>query len=243
MTATSPETPATDLVDGPILVVEDEKKIADLLRDYLVAAGFAVEWVDRGDAAVPAVRRLNPRLVLLDLMLPGRDGTDICRDIRAFSRVPVIMVTARVEEVDRVIGLEIGADDYVCKPFSPREVVARVRAVLRRGTPAPDGGTIRRGPLLLEDAARRVSVAGVILKLTPSEYDLLKVLMVRPGQVFSRAQLIRRVQGYDFEGYERTIDSHIKNLRKKIGEILPGANFIESVYGVGYRMGDGSEAE
>jgi len=217
-----------------ILIVEDERKIAELLRDYLVQDGFAVTSLNRGDEADAEVRAHPPDLILLDIMLPGKDGIAVCREIRAFSSVPILMVTARVEEIDRLLGLELGADDYICKPFSPREVVARVKAVLRRVNPETAVERLSAGPLLLDAAARRVSVSGADLHLTPSEFGLLQALMAQPERVFSRSDLISRVQGYAFEGYERTIDSHIKNLRRKIADHLPDETVIRTVYGIGY---------
>ncbi len=219
-----------------VLVVEDESKIAELLRDYLVTAGFLVTIVDRGDLAIAQVRKNAPALVLLDIMLPGMDGMDVCRQIRKFSTIPIIMLTARVEEIDRIIGLELGADDYVCKPFSPREIVARVKAVLRRSQPQPVEPQLKAGPISMDCAAREVIVRGKPVSLTPNEFSLLKALMARPNRVFTRAELLDLVQGYSFDGYERTIDSHIKNLRKKIAEKLPEQEVISTEYGVGYKL-------
>lgn len=219
-----------------ILIVEDERKIADLLRDYLTGAGFTVAWVARGDQALERVRMEPPDLVLLDVMLPGMEGTEVCREIRKFSNVPVLMITARVEEVDRVVGLELGADDYICKPFSPREVVARVKAVLRRVHGDPAATQLAAGPIALDETAHQAAVGGRALNLTPSEFGLLKVLMGRPERVFTRNELLDQVQGYQFEGYDRTIDSHVKNLRRKISERLPGHEVIVTVYGVGYKF-------
>lgn len=219
-----------------ILVVEDERKIAELLRDYLTQAGFRVSLIARGDQVVAQVKKESPALILLDLMLPGKGGIDICREIRAFSAVPILMLTAKVEEIDRILGLEIGADDYICKPFSPREVVARVRAVLRRSRGQAEPTRRVAGPLCLDEEAHRVEVEGQVLELTPSEFGLLKVMMAQPDRVFSRTELIDKVLGYRFEGYDRTIDSHIKNLRKKIAEKRPGLDVIHTVYGVGYKF-------
>jgi len=219
-----------------ILVVEDERKIAELLRDYLVQAGFSVSCIERGDLVMQEVRKAPPALILLDIMLPGRDGMEVCREIRKFSNVPIIMITARVEEIDRLIGLELGADDYVCKPFSPREVVARVKAVLRRVDPEPMESRFVVGPIELDCGTRQVTVDGEETSLTRNEFELLKALMARPNRVFSRGELITLVQGYSFDGYERTIDSHIKNLRKKIAEKLPEHEIISTVYGVGYKL-------
>jgi two-component system, OmpR family, response regulator BaeR len=224
-----------------ILIVEDERKLADLLRDYLREAGYTVSWLDRGDRVVSRVKRDPPGLILLDIMLPGTDGTEVCREIRKFSKIPILMITARVEEVDRIIGLELGADDYICKPFSPREVVARVKAVLRRAYSEPETTRLAVGPISLDETTRRVSVDEEVLNLTPSEFGLLKIMMAHPGRVFSRSELLDKVQGYQFEGYDRTIDTHIKNIRKKITEKLPDREVIHTVYGIGYKFD--SEAE
>ncbi|MGD8512981.1 MAG: response regulator [Deltaproteobacteria bacterium] len=223
-----------------ILIVEDETKIAELLRDYLEAASFAVSCLYQGDGVVSAVKENPPDLILLDVMLPGKDGMEICRAIRKFSSVPIIMITARIEEIDRLIGLELGADDYVCKPFSPREVVARVKAVLRRVHPESDAKRLVVGPIRLNEETHQVTIDDEELKLTPSEFGLLKVMMTHPGRVFSRNELINKVQGYDFEGYDRTIDTHVKNLRKKIDSRLPGQEIISTVYGVGYKFSEPS---
>jgi two-component system response regulator BaeR len=219
-----------------VLIVEDESKIAELLRDYLIAAGFVVTIVGRGDLAAGEVRKTSPALVLLDIMLPGMDGMDVCREIRKFSPVPIIMLTARVEEIDRIIGLELGADDYVCKPFSPREIVARVKAVLRRTQPEPGEPKLEVGPILMDCATREVTLGGNPVSLTPSEFALLKALMERPNRVFTRGELLNLVQGYNFDGYERTIDSHIKNLRKKMAENFGEQELISTVHGVGYKL-------
>ncbi|MEW6658750.1 MAG: response regulator [Thermodesulfobacteriota bacterium] len=219
-----------------ILVAEDEIKIAEILQDYLVKAGYRVSCLARGDQVVPYVKKAQPCLILLDLMLPGLDGMEVCREVRKFSGVPIIMITARVEEIDRLLGLELGADDYICKPFSPREVVARVKAVLRRVYAPPGDKTLVVGEVSLFPETHQALVGGRELKLTPCEYNLLKTLMSHPNRIFSRNELINIVQGYDFEGYERTIDSHIKNLRKKLAEHLPGPGVISTIYGVGYKF-------
>jgi len=219
-----------------IFVVEDEPKISGLLRDYLIQEGFTVTCLDRGDEVVSKVKGEQPALILLDIMMPGKDGTQICREIRKFSNIPILMLTAKVEEIDRIIGLELGADDYICKPFSPREVIARVKAVLRRTYTSPDMTQLISGPLSLNEETHQVTVDGHPLKLTPSEFGLLKIMMANPNRVFSRSELLDRVQGYQFEGYDRTIDSHIKNLRKKIARRLPEQDIILTVYGVGYQF-------
>ena len=219
-----------------ILIVEDERKIAEGLRSYLESAGFDVACLARGDEVLEHVRRSPPDLVLLDVMLPGLDGMEVCKQLRRVSHVPVIMLTARVEEIDRLLGLELGADDYICKPFSPREVVARVKAVLRRADPEPSRKKIAEGPLCLDEESREVTAGGVPIQLTPTEFQLLQVLMSKPNRVFTRTELLDQVMGYKFEGYDRTVDSHIRNLRKKIGEALPGKDFIQSIYGTGYKF-------
>ncbi len=217
-----------------ILVVEDDKITAEILKEVLEKEGYSLSLLHRGDEVVPTVRNTPPDLILLDVVLPGKDGLAVCRDIRSFSGVPILMLTSRVEEIDRVLGLELGADDYICKPFSPREVVARVKAVMRRTRTEQVSESITAGPLVLDKAAHQVRIGTSILELTPREFDLLKVLMTHPERVYSRDDLIAKVQGYSYEGYDRTIDTHIKNLRKKVGKHLPGQEIIRTVYGVGY---------
>ena len=220
-----------------VLVVDDEPEIVRLVRAYLERAGFAVVTAAEGREALAVFRHERPNLVVLDLNLPGLDGLDVCREMRRASDVPIIMLTARIEETDRLIGLELGADDYVVKPFSPREIVARVRAVLRRteGTPVrPE--VISAGGVRLDFTRRTASVNDRPLDLTTMEFDLLAALVEHPGQVFSRQELLDRVQGNAYEGYERTIDVHIKNLRKKLGDDSQDPGFIETVRGVGYRF-------
>jgi two-component system response regulator BaeR len=219
-----------------ILVVEDEEKIRRLLCDYLEKAGYGTSVQDNGDRVISRIKKDMPDLILLDIMLPGMDGMELCREIRKFSHVPIIMITARVEEIDRLLGLELGADDYICKPFSPREVVARVKAIFRRLHAEPPTATLVSGSISLNDDTHQVMIDKQVLNLTPNEFGLLKIMMTRPNRVFSRSELINRVQGYDFEGYDRTIDTHIKNLRKKIGEIRPDEEIITTVYGVGYKF-------
>lgn len=219
-----------------ILIVEDEEKIVALLRDYLEKADYKVSTVERGDQVIPYVKKNAPDLILLDVMLSGMDGMGVCREMRKFSTVPIIMLTAKVEEIDRLLGLELGADDYICKPFSPREVVARVKAVLRRTRLEPEGDWLRNGSIALNKSTRQVIVDEQPVELTPSEFNLLKVLMTHPSRVFTRNELLNEVQGYDFEGYDRTIDTHIKNLRKKISEPLPTQEIITTVYGIGYKF-------
>jgi two-component system response regulator BaeR len=193
--------------------------------------------LDRGDKVVDFVKKETPSMILLDIMIPCVDGKTICREIRKFSEVPVIMITARVEEVDRIIGFELGADDYICKPFSPREVVARVNAVLRRTlNTVLTEEVLSVGSIQLNKTSRIAMVKENELNLTPSEFEILSLLMGSPNRVFTRVQLIENVQGYNFDGYERTIDFHIKNLRKKIAVHLPGQKVIQSAYGFGYKM-------
>lgn len=217
-----------------VLLVEDEPKISALLQDYLQAAGYRVRCCARGDEAAEAARAWNPQLVLLDINLPGCDGYEVCRQLRAESRVPIIMLTARIEEIDRVLGLELGADDYVCKPFSPREVVARVRALLRRceaWTEPSSGARLR-----FDDDAHRATLDAAELALTPVEYRLLQALAQRPGSVFSRQRLMDRAYADHRIVSDRTVDSHLKNLRRKLQQAGAEGDVIEAVYGVGYRL-------
>ena len=226
-----------------ILIVDDEPQIVRVLRGYLETAGFQVVTASGGTEAIAAFRHESPDLVVLDLMLPEVDGLDVARAIRRQGDVPIIMLTARVEETDRLIGLELGADDYVTKPFSPREVVARVRAVLRRTErtePAPR--TLKEGDIVLDPDKRQVTVQGRPVELTPTEFDLLAVLMETPGRVFSRMQLLDKVQGYAYEGYERTVDAHVKNLRQKIEEDPKHPRVILTVYGLGYKFREATDA-
>ena len=220
-------------MSGKILIVEDEKKLAELLRDYLKQSGFETFCLENGTDAVPWVRESVPDLILLDLMLPGRDGIDICKEIRSFSTVPIIMLTARIEEIDRLLGLELGADDYICKPFSPREVVARVKAVLRR---TGGGQTIHSSGVVLDDTRYQASIKGYQLDLTAIEFKLLQFLVASPGRIYSRQQLMDRIYPDQRIVSDRTIDSHIKKLRKKIAAANPDGEIIYSVYGVGYKF-------
>jgi two-component system response regulator BaeR len=219
-----------------ILVVKDDAKMSDVLQDYLKKGGYSVTCLSRGDQVLPQIKRQMPDLILLDIMLPGMDGTEVCREIRKHRSVPIIMITARVEAVDRILGLELGADDYICKPFSPREVVARVKTVLRRTHDKTDEKQIVVGPPFLDEDTFQVEVAGQTVKLTGNEFALSKTLMSRPDRVFSRAELLNRVQGYEYDGYDRTIESHVKNLRKKIATALPDQELIITVYGIGYKL-------
>jgi two-component system response regulator BaeR len=222
-------------VKGLILIVEDEVRLADLLGDYLTQAGFVVHKLETGNGAVEWIESNPPELVVLDLMLPGQDGLSICRQIRAFSRVPVIMTTARVEEIDRLLGLELGADDYICKPYSPREVVARVKAVLRRmGGTAP----FPKDRLRLKPEQLRVQAGADEIELSAVEFALLQTLRAAPGRIFSRPQLIEQIYTDHRIVSDRTVDSHVKKLRRRLTELLPEADLIHSVYGVGYRYED-----
>lgn len=217
-----------------ILLVEDEVELAELVRDYLLKDGFAVTVCHRGDGVVKQVRTSPPDLMLLDLMLPGTDGLTICREVRAFSGLPIIMITARVEEIDRLAGLELGADDYICKPFRPREVVARVKAVLRR-TLGKEAFTPNPG-LGIDEERVTAHIDGARLELTQAEFRLLATLASQPGRVFSRAQLLDAIHD-DFRVVgDRAVDSHIKNLRRKLGEHRRERNPVQSVYGVGYKL-------
>ena len=222
-----------------VLVVEDEIEIARIVRDYLRNAGFEVIVVGDGGSAVASVRSAKPDLLVLDLGLPGRDGLDVAREIRRWSDTPIVMLTARGDETDRIVGLELGADDYVVKPFSPKELVARVRAVLRRSHAAARGDEIVRvGDVEIDTGKMRVSVGGTSVELTPTEFQLLATLAREPGRVFTRSQLLDAVHGVAIESYERAIDAHVKNLRRKI-EPTPGdPRYVVTVHGVGYRFAD-----
>jgi len=222
-----------------VLVVEDEIEIARVVRDYLRNAGFEVIVVGDGGSAVASVRSAKPDLLVLDLGLPGRDGLDVAREIRRWSDTPIVMLTARGDETDRIVGLEIGADDYVVKPFSPKELVARVRAVLRRTRTAARGDEIvRAGDVEIDTAKMRVNVGGIQVDLTPTEFQLLVTLAREPGRVFTRSQLLDAVHGVAIESYERAIDAHVKNIRRKI-EPTPGSpRYVMTVHGVGYRFAD-----
>jgi two-component system, OmpR family, response regulator BaeR len=220
-------------MSGNVLVVEDEQKLASLLADYLKVSGFEPVCLDNGSEVIPYVREHKPDLILLDLMLPGRDGMEVCKDIRTFSRVPIIMVTARIEEIDRLLGLELGADDYICKPFSPREVVARVKAVLRR---THDGQTIQASGLILDEYGYKGILNGHDLELTAVEFKLLQFLVDNPGRIYGRQQLMNKIYPDERNVSARTIDSHIKKLRRKIETVDPEAKFIQSVYSVGYKF-------
>jgi two-component system response regulator BaeR len=215
-----------------ILIVEDEEKLAGLMRDYLAQEGYEVSMLHRGDGVEEWVRANGADLILLDLMLPGKSGLEICKALRAAAvPVSIIMVTARVDEIDRLLGLELGADDYICKPFSPREVVARVKAVLRR---LKRGDTHDAG-LTLDDAGYKATVAGKDLGLTAVEFELLKVLVSHPGRIYTREQLMDMMYRDQRIVSDRTVDSHVKKIRKKILSVLPDREIVHSVYGVGYK--------
>jgi DNA-binding response OmpR family regulator len=225
-----------------ILIVEDDREIAQLVRDYLDRAGYRTSAAYDGNEALVAARNGNPDLIVLDLGLPKRDGLDVIREIRKHTRTPIVILTARGEETDRIVGLELGADDYIVKPFSPREVVARVRAVLRRtGAPEDEAQVLRRGAMEIDIPRMRVIVAGKPVELTATEFQILSTMARRPGQVFTRGQLLDAVRGDAFEGYERAIDAHIKNIRRKIELDSAKPAFIQTVYGVGYRFAEDQE--
>jgi len=217
-----------------ILIVEDEPKISHLLRDYLQQAGYETRESLNYEQIQGWVAQEEINLILLDWMLPGMSGLEICQQLRTISTVPILMITARVEEIDRLKGLDSGADDYICKPFSPREVVSRVKAVLRR-TNHEDHAELTAGPLRLDQTTHQVWVEESEVVLTPNEFGVLKVLLQRPGKVWSRESLLQQVQGYQFNGYDRTIDTHVKNLRKKLATYGLESSIV-TVYGIGYRF-------
>jgi two-component system response regulator BaeR len=223
-------------LSGKILIVEDEPRLAQLVSDYLAAAGYLTCICSDGDAALQVLRQQKPDLVLLDWMLPGRDGLGICQEVRQFSNVPIIMVTAKIEEMDRLMGLDTGADDYICKPFSPREVVARVKALLRRVPPASSALADSADELVIDTARYQATLMGQALDLTPLEFRLLCTLAQAPGRVLSRSQLIDRLHEDQRAISDRAIDSHIKNLRRKLAPVTPGTELIGSIYGVGYKF-------
>lgn len=216
-----------------ILIVEDEIKIASLLADYFNQAGYQTHCIDHGDEVVDGVIKLQPALILLDIMLPGQDGISLCKAIRQFSNIPIIIITARVDEIDRLLGLELGADDYICKPFSPREVVARAKAVLRR---SQSQQSINPPQFQLDDNRLQFNYQQKTTEFTHIEYQLLKLLANEPGRIFSRNQLMDSMYNDHRIVSDRTIDSHIKKIRKKLSEIYTDKEFIHSVYGAGYRF-------
>jgi DNA-binding response OmpR family regulator len=224
-----------------VLVVDDEPRIVQLARDYLEHAGFAVIAASDGRSALQAVHARRPDLVVLDLGLPGLDGLDVTRALRAEGNLPIVMLTARDDELDKVLGLELGADDYITKPFSPRELVARVRAVLRRMERAAEpANRIVAGELVMDVPRMQVTVAGRPTDLTPSEFAILAAMVRQPGRVFTRSQLLDAVRGDAFESYERAIDAHIKNIRRKIEPDPRQPRYVLTVYGVGYRAAEPS---
>jgi len=223
-----------------ILVVDDEKKIVDIVKAYLEKEGFQINVAYDGKSALELARTYSPDLIVLDLMLPEISGWDVCRAIRKNSDVPIIMLTARDEVADKIVGLELGADDYLAKPFSPSELVSRVRAVLRRSDKTDKSKSILRvADVSIDVEKRQVYRSEVAIELTPTEFDILRTMAENPGRVYSRMQFLDIIQGDSYEGYERTIDSHIKNLRKKIEPDPANPSYIITVYGVGYKLGEG----
>jgi DNA-binding response OmpR family regulator len=232
--------------DGPavktVLVVDDEPRIVELARDYLEHAGFGVITATDGPSALTAVRIRKPDILVLDLGLPGMDGLDVAREIRRDSTMPIIMLTARDDELDRVLGLEIGADDYVTKPFSPRELVARIRAIMRRvDRQASPNDRIEVGGVAIDVARMRVTAGDRTVELTPTEFQLLLTLARQPGRIFTRSQLLDSIHGVAFESYERAIDAHVKNVRRKLEEDPSRPRYVLTVYGVGYRFAEAPE--
>lgn len=226
-----------------VLLVDDDPKIAKLLRSYFEKEDFSVLTALDGTTALQLYRDKKPDILVLDLMLPGVSGLDVCRQIRKESETPILMLTARDEETDRLIGLELGADDYVSKPFSPREVVARAKAILRRSRKTPEKTEpFKIGKFIVDTAGYTVSDEGSPVDLTPTEYRIFELLATHPGQVFTRFQLVEQIQGVAFEGYERTIDAHVKNLRRKIDDNPKDPRIIQTVYGVGYKFAGDSHA-
>ncbi len=220
-----------------ILVVDDEKSIVEIVEGYLKKEGYSVIAAYDGSSALQQVQKHDPDLIILDLMLPEISGWDVCRTLRVKSDVPIIMLTARDEVTDRIVGLELGADDYVTKPFEPKELVSRVKAVLRRsGVKREKSNVVQIGDLVIDSGMRIAKIGNRTIELTPTEFELLRTMAENPNRVFSRMQLLDSVQGYSYEGYERTIDSHIKNLRKKIEPDHNHPRYIISVYGVGYKL-------
>ena len=223
----------TDIAALRVLVVEDDRKISDLLQNYLRASGYVAEAAYDGRDALRQIERQVPDAVILDWMLPGLDGISVCKAVRAFSDVPILMLTARVDEVDRLLGLDTGADDYVCKPFAPREVIARIRALLRRAE-----GRVKTStkPWEIDDASFRISWRGQWLPLTRIEFMMFRLLLSRPGRVYSRDQLLASAHDSQRDISDRAIDTHVKNLRKKVQAVEPASDWIASVYGLGYRF-------
>ncbi|HCM25084.1 MAG: DNA-binding response regulator [Treponema sp. GWB1_62_6] len=221
-----------------VLVVDDEPKIVALLVGYLEASGFKVHQAFDGNGALAVFREMQPDCLVLDINMPGMDGLSVAREVRKKSDLPIIFLTARADEMDRIIGLELGADDYVSKPFSPRELVARVKAVLRRAGPkeGTDSARIVRGTVSLDARTRRVTIGGTPLNLTAVQFDILALIIREPGRAWSRLEILEGFSGSSYEGYERTIDAHIKNIRKAMGDDSDAPRFIETVRGIGYRF-------
>lgn len=219
-------------MSASILIVEDEADLSSVMADYVTAAGYTARVIADGREALASVQRNVPDLIVLDIMLPNLDGLALCKAVREFSEVPIIMVTARVQEIDRLLGLESGADDYLCKPFSPRELVARIKAILRRARKPDDNAQLVK----IDEAARSVRIRAQLLDLTLTEYSLLAAMVKRPGTIFSRAQLLDLASRDNLDVTDRAIDSHIKNLRRKFAAVIPEAEVIHSVYGLGYRF-------
>ena len=232
----------TTLSGNRILIVDDEKQIVEIVKAYLEREGYRTLVAYDGKSALSLTRREHPDLIILDLMLPEVTGWDVCRTLRAESDVPIIMLTARDDTTDKIVGLELGADDYVSKPFEPKELVSRVKAVLRRYSVKPKLNLITTGDLVIDLEKRQVRRNDAEIQLTALEFDLLRVMAETPGRVYSRMQLLDKLQGEAYEAYERTIDSHIKNLRKKIEPDPEHPRYVLTVYGVGYKVGGGSHA-
>ncbi|MDC9590665.1 two-component system response regulator BaeR [Xenorhabdus sp. XENO-10] len=225
---------STHLTQNTVLIVEDEPKLGQLLVDYLQSADYQTQWLTRGDEVIAYVQKYQPHIILLDLMLPGLDGLSICREIRKFSDIPIVMMTAKTEEIDRLLGLEIGADDYICKPYSPREIVARVKVILRRCY-RPKDIISEQNSLTIDENHFQARYLEQVLELTPVEFRLLKIMSTQPGRVFSRDQLLDNLYNDHRIVNDRTIDSHIKNLRRKLEQLDEDKSFIRSIYGLGYR--------
>tara|TARA_R110002050_G_scaffold57423_5_gene129225 strand:+ start:143301 stop:143993 length:693 start_codon:yes stop_codon:yes gene_type:complete len=221
------------MTQAPILIVEDEVKLASLLNDYLQQSGYNCHLIYHGDEVVDWVKNNSPSLIILDVMLPGKDGLTLCKNIRQFSNVPIFMVTARVDEIDRLLGLELGADDYICKPFSPREVVARVKAVFRRLQSTVEQSTLQK--VELDPHRQQIKIDNKVCELTHVEFQLLATMAKEPGRIYSRDHLMDNMYKDNRIVSDRTIDSHIKKLRKRLGDYFPDYEFIHSVYGAGYR--------
>lgn len=219
-----------------ILIVDDDPAICELIESYLKAEGFHADILESSDSLLPEIRKNPPHLILLDIMLPGKNGFAIFKDIKSFKDIPILFVTAKTQEIDRLLGLELGADDYICKPFYIRELVARVKVVLHRTYQERADECLMVGPISMDIARHKVKINDVDVHLTPIQFNLLRHLMAQPDCVLTRRDLINKVQGYDFDGYDRTIDNHIRNLRVKIGAYLPDQEIIRSVYGIGYSV-------